>query len=247
MPSVPPFAQDEPQTAEQLYRRLVAAYGEDKTPGLSTIQSTLSQKGAKLGLKFKESSKRVTFARFPVGYNAAAAAAATVAAASGVAVTSAASGASTGAATSSPQGAPGQSGKAGTKRVSKEPSKLAKAKGDKAAAAEREASKAATQAKAAQWLRRPLSAFALFGLSQKGVLKKQKSPAAVKDVVKAIGERWLLLSDGERKKYEAMAEEDARRAEREAEVKPPADHPLNTMASVAVHEQEQEVTGPDLA
>ena len=32
--------------------------------------------------------------------------------------------------------------------------------------------------------------------------------ATVKETVKAIGERWLLLTDAERTKYEALARED---------------------------------------
>ena len=44
-------------------------------------------------------------------------------------------------------------------------------------------------------LARPMSAFVLFGFSQRGVLKKQKTAAEFKEVVKALGERWTLLSD----------------------------------------------------
>ena len=39
----------------------------------------------------------------------------------------------------------------------------------------------------------------LFGFSQRGALKKQKSSTGVREVVKAVGERWLLLSDDSQK------------------------------------------------
>ena len=83
----------------------------------------------------------------------------------------------------------------------------------KAEQAKRERSaegKAAQQQRVREMLMQPLSAFMLFGFSQRGILKKQKAP--IREVVRAVGERWLLLSDAERAKYEAMAEEDQRRA-----------------------------------
>ena len=76
------------------------------------------------------------------------------------------------------------------------------------------------QSKLDSFLTRPLSAFALFGLAQRGVLKKQKAASAVKEIVKVVGERWLLLSDAERSKYEAMAEEDAQRSTNATSVGP---------------------------
>lgn len=63
---------------------------------------------------------------------------------------------------------------------------------------------------------RPMSAFVLFGFSQRGVLKKQKSAADFREVVKAIGERWALLSDDDRAKYEKMAGEDQKRSDSQA-------------------------------
>jgi len=71
-------------------------------------------------------------------------------------------------------------------------------------------SKASLRQRASELLLHPLSPFMVFGFSQRGILKKQKEP--IRDVVKAVGERWLLLSDTERARYEAMAEEDQRRA-----------------------------------
>ena len=62
--------------------------------------------------------------------------------------------------------------------------KLAK---KEAAAATKAISKASIQAKADEMVAQPFSAFALFGFAQRGVLKKQKPGATVKDVVKAIG------------------------------------------------------------
>lgn len=84
----------------------------------------------------------------------------------------------------------------------------------KAAKAAAEARKASGRVE--ELLARPLSAFQLFGMSQRGALKRQSTAGAVKEAVKAIGERWLLLGEEERAKYEAMALEDGRRAERAA-------------------------------
>ena len=63
----------------------------------------------------------------------------------------------------------------------------------------------------------PLSAFMLFGFSQRGIMKRHASAAAVREVVKAVGERWVLLSEEERASYERMAEEDKQRAVMAAE------------------------------
>ena len=71
--------------------------------------------------------------------------------------------------------------------------------------------------RANELLEQPLSAFMLFGFSQRGILKRHASAAAVREVVKAVGERWVLLSDEERANYEAMAEEDRLRAVAAAE------------------------------
>ena len=170
-----PRPQDEPQSAEQIHRRLVVSYGESNTPALTTIQSTLSAKGEKLGVKIKDASKKVTYVQFSAGASALTAKAST-----------------------------------STEEEAKPRPRL-KAKKDRGAADKVEAHEA-MRSKLDGFLTRPLSAFALFGLAQRGVLKKQKSSAAVKEIVKAVGERWLLLSEAERKKYEAMAEEDAQRA-----------------------------------
>jgi hypothetical protein len=77
--------------------------------------------------------------------------------------------------------------------------------------------KAALEERADELLARPMTAFMIFGFSQRGILKKQKSAQAVREIVKAVGERWLLLTDVDRAKYEAMAEEDAQRARVEAQ------------------------------
>lgn len=58
----------------------------------------------------------------------------------------------------------------------------------------------------------PMSAFMLFGFSQRGIMKRYPSAVALREVVKAVGERWVLLSDEERASYKAMAEEYRQRA-----------------------------------
>ena len=70
------------------------------------------------------------------------------------------------------------------------------------------------QKRANETLAKPLSAFMLFGFSQRGILKKQKDP--VREVVKAVGERWMLLSHADRARYEAMADEEAAYLQRRA-------------------------------
>ena len=68
------------------------------------------------------------------------------------------------------------------------------------------------RARADEMLAKPLSAWMLFGFSQRGALKKNASNKEMRAAVKAVGERWLLLSEAERAKYEAMAQEDQRRS-----------------------------------
>lgn len=153
----------------------MTSYGEDRIPALATIQSTLSARGTTLGVKLKESSKKVSYVRFAAG---------AVEKAHAAAVDS------------------------GLKPRARMKSKKDRSSGQITDSHE------TLQSKVDGLLARPLSAFTLFGLAQRGVLKKQKSTVAVKDIVKAVGERWLLLCEAERKKYEAMAEEDALRSER---------------------------------
>jgi len=64
-------------------------------------------------------------------------------------------------------------------------------------------------------LAKPLSAFALFAFAQRATLKRQKPTASVRELVKAVGDRWLLLSDLEQLEYEAMAESERGRADKE--------------------------------
>ena len=84
-----------------------------------------------------------------------------------------------------------------------------------------------TRAKVDEILAQPLSAFVMFGFAQRNLLKKQKPNATPKEVVKAIGacscadlsagcprsrpdacagDRWLLLAEAERQKYEVLGE-----------------------------------------
>ena len=60
---------------------------------------------------------------------------------------------------------------------------------------------------------KPMSAFMLFGFSQRGALKTHGT-TTVKEIVKAVGERWLLLGDEERAKYEVMAKEEVKYCEK---------------------------------
>lgn len=173
--------QDEPQSAEQIHKRLAISCGENNVPALTTIQSTLSAKGSKLGIKIKESSKKVSYVRFQAEASAAR-----------FAVSAAEE-------------------QAGDQAKARPRLKARKERG----MVGRPESVDSVQQEVQRLLARPFTAFALFGLAHHGVLKRQKSSAAVKEVVKAIGERWLLLSDTERRKYESMAEEDARRAAKE--------------------------------
>ena len=222
----PPLCKDDPQTSEQLHTRLIAAYGPDNVPALTTIQSTLSVKGTQLGEKIKDSRKRVSYKRFSAGTSSSA---------------------------EHPAHAVSAEADQGHARQSPPSRARLKAKRERGAAVRVEA-EMETETKVEELLRQPLSAFTLFGLSQRGVLKKQKGSGSMKEVVKAIGEwssahnlthrvhtfaasrplagqypcrhrrhtsllcrlssgeRWLLLTDAERKKYESMAEEDAQRA-----------------------------------
>mmetsp|Transcript_2610 Transcript_2610/g.5086 ORF Transcript_2610/g.5086 Transcript_2610/m.5086 type:complete len:121 (-) Transcript_2610:191-553(-) len=68
-----------------------------------------------------------------------------------------------------------------------------------------------TRAKVEELLAQPMSAFVMFGFAQRNLLKKQKPGATVKEVVKAVGDRWLLLAEAERQKYEVLAAQDAAR------------------------------------
>jgi hypothetical protein len=78
-------------------------------------------------------------------------------------------------------------------------------------------SRVSLKSRAEELLAQPLTAFMIFGFSQRGIMKRHKSSAAVREAVKAVGERWLLLSDADRAKYEAMAVEDRERARLAAE------------------------------
>lgn len=217
---------DEPQTSDQIHKRLQMVYGEANAPSYTTIQSTLSAKGTTLGLKAKEKSK-VTYTRFPAGTSApppqpASAPPEQPAPASGKQPASA----------SRKRKSPAS----GKQSMKADPRARLKAKKEKGAADSAEAQEA-FQDKLETFLRRPLSAFELFGLAQRGVLKKQKNSAAVKEIVKVVGERWLLLSETERKKYEKMAEEDAERAARPP---PPVFAEPAAQAPEAAPEAEQE-------
>ena len=77
----------------------------------------------------------------------------------------------------------------GAKRVNKKVRSATKKKIEQAKRERTTEGKAALQQRSNELLARPLSAFMLFGFSQRGILKKQKSTAVVRDVVKAVGER----------------------------------------------------------
>ena len=110
-------------------------------------------------MKVKDSSKRVSYKRFPPGPSACASDAPT-------------------------DGLEDEDPEVAAKETKSRP--RLKAKLQRGAADEEEA-QAAMQLKLDEHLARPFSAFALFGLAQRGVLKKQKSSADVKEIIKVVG------------------------------------------------------------
>lgn len=181
---------DAPMTCEALHARIAAAYGE-AAPSKQSVQSVMCAKGEKLARKIKLGAKRVAWVRLD----------STQTDEDLIAATAASMGAQAGSA----------------KRV----------KGDGAAegvpkpkraktAAEQVEARDAFQRKCDELLAKPFSAFALFGFAQRVTLKRQKPNASVRELVKAIGERWLLLGEAQQREYEVMAEEDRKRAESEA-------------------------------
>ena len=114
-----------------------------------------------------------------------------------------------------------------------------KKKAEEAAARKAELEHQAQLRRVDDVIARPMTAFVLFGLSQRGVLKKQKSAAEFKEVVKAIGERWALLSDDDRAKYDVMAEEDQRRSDSQAEAREAAAKAAAEAAAAAAAAEEQ--------
>ena len=89
-------------------------------------------------------------------------------------------------------------GKKAGKRSAKPTKKSLKAdEAKKKTKAEKPVDFRALKVRSEEILAKPISAFVLFGFSQRGVLKKQAKSTTVKEVVKAVGERWLLLSENE--------------------------------------------------
>lgn len=138
-------------------------YGEANAPALAAVQATLSAKGSQLGLKTKDSRNKVSYRRFPAGPGE---------------FDSEFSGSSELRPNDAAQEQHHTSGHKSRPRL--------KAKRDRGAADKFEA-QAAMRSKLDEILARPLSAFTLFGLAQRGVLKKQKSSASVKEIVKVVG------------------------------------------------------------
>ena len=186
-----------PQAAADVHRTLVAAQGEADAPSLVDLTAALSKRGETLGVKVR-AGRVVQWTSFPTDGDSAAA----------MSVPDEA-----------PQEAPAEPKEkppASTKKkvtsakkagAKKRPAGAAKAAKEKQQAAE---DRRDAVARVQEVLAEPLSAFALFGFAQRNLLKKQKPNATVKETVKAIGERWLLLTDAEREKYEALAVEDQR-------------------------------------
>lgn len=186
-----------PQAAADIHRTLVAAQGEANAPSIAELTAVLSKRGEALGVKVR-AGRVVQWMSFP---------------------TDGASAAAMSVPDEAPQEAPAEQKEkapASTKKkvasakkagVKKRPAGAAKAAKEKQQAAEERRD---AVARVQEVLAEPLSAFALFGFAQRNLLKKQKPNATVKETVKAIGERWLLLTDAEREKYEALAVEDQR-------------------------------------
>ena len=108
-------------------------------------------------------------------------------------------------------------GKKAGKRSAKPTKKSLKAdEAKKKTKAEKPVDFRALKVRSEEILAKPISAFVLFGFSQRGVLKKQAKSTTVKEVVKAVGERWLLLSDADRAKYEQMSNEEVKYCENAA-------------------------------
>ena len=136
-------------------------------------------------------------------------------------------------------------GSASKKIAKKKPLLSAKRKAELAKKEKAAANSRAASNRVDELLARPLSAFMLFGFSQRGVLKKQRTATSIKEAVKAIGERWLLLGEAERAKYEAMAQEDAKRAEAAASAREAAEAARLAAeeAAAAAEENGDEVDG----
>ena len=187
-----------PQAAADVHRTLVAAQGEANAPSLVDLTAALSKRGETLGVKVR-AGRVVQWTSFP---------------------TDGASAAAMSVPDEAPQEAPAEQKEKAPASTKKKVASAKKAGGAKkrpagAAKAAKEKQQAAEDrrdavARVQEVLAEPLSAFALFGFAQRNLLKKQKPNATVKETVKAIGERWLLLTDAEREKYEALAVEDQR-------------------------------------
>jgi hypothetical protein len=211
----------EPQTSEMVHQvMLERAAGAYAVPSLNTVQSALSTRGDKMGQRVKQ-GKRTHWVRYAEGETAASVA----------------------------------EGKVGKKKKSARPTKPSKRKAEEASKAKASSKRGggksdklpdvgAIKRRNEELLDRPMSAFMLFGFSQRGALKKQKTTQSVREVVKAVGERWLLLSEVERAKYEAMAREEVRycagRAKREAAAREAAAREAAAAAANAEAEAEAE-------
>lgn len=203
---------DEPQTSEMVHQSIVAlAAGKYVPPSLNTVQSALSTRGEKMGKKVK-AGKRTGWVKFGEGETASEVAKAN-------------------------KKKTARPTKLSQKRKAEEAAKEAKGK----AKADKPVDFAALRVRTEEILAQPMSAFALFGLSQRGALKKQKTSTTVKEVVKAIGERWLLLGDAERARYEEMAQEEPRYLEQRSAKKATA------AAAAAVAKQQAAAAAQDAA
>uniref|UniRef100_A0A7S4ETN5 HMG box domain-containing protein n=1 Tax=Chrysotila carterae TaxID=13221 RepID=A0A7S4ETN5_CHRCT len=179
---------DAPQSADVLYGRIVTAYGK-AAPSLSSIQSTLCAKGEKLGRKLRGPGKRVSWVRFDSKVDKI--------------VPDASSSLSKGIA---------------KPKKSKDAASDNEPRGAKRARAlqAQEEAREKFRRRLHEHLSKPFSAFALFAFAQRSTLKRQKPNTTLRELVKAVGERWLLLSEAQQREYELMAEEDKQRALREA-------------------------------
>jgi len=137
-------------------------------------------------------------------------------------------------------GGAGTSGIKKPKRAIKLTSKMRK--GEEQTPKERAVTaKTAAQQKAQKLLLQPMTPFMLFSFSQRGVMKKHKEP--IRDVVKAISERWLMLTDEERARYAKMADDDKSRCEKAVEAAARLAEQQAEEAAEAEHDEEAEGGG----
>uniref|UniRef100_A0A6V2Y8I2 HMG box domain-containing protein n=1 Tax=Emiliania huxleyi TaxID=2903 RepID=A0A6V2Y8I2_EMIHU len=97
------------------------------------------------------------------------------------------------------------SGSASAKRKRVPSGKAARRRGTVVAAASKDEERQQVRSRVDEVLASPLSAFALFAFAQRAAVKRGKPSITVRELVKTVGERWLLLSEEEQRGYHDMA------------------------------------------